>query len=322
MVWVEGGAFSMGSTHPLARRDESPIHRVKVDGFWIDKTEVTNAEFTRFVEATGYETTAERAPTIEEIMSQLPPGTPPPKQEDLVAASLVFTPPDHEVPLTAVAAWWRWKPGANWRHPEGPGSSIENRMDHPVVHISWYDAVAYAEWAGKRLPTEAEWEYAARGGLDGEPFTWGDAPLSDEEPQTNIWQGRFPMKNTELDGYVHTAPVGTYAPNGYGLVDMAGNVWEWTADWYRPDTYAIHKSALDKAGADAIENPKGPPASKNPNEPYGIHRVQRGGSFLCSDSYCASYRPSARMPGSPDSGASHIGFRCVVSGPEGQAEEE
>lgn len=311
MTWVEGGEFSMGSDFRLARTDEQPIHRVRVEGFWIDTTEVTNAQFREFVEATGYVTVAEKPPTVEEIMEQLPPGTPPPKQEDLVAASLVFTPPNRPVPLNNVAAWWSWSPGADWRHPSGPDSSIEGKDDYPVVHVAWYDAVAYCEWAGKRLPTEAEWEYAARGGLDGKPFTWGDEPLSEEKPQANIWQGNFPNKNTVADGYETAAPVKQFPANGYGLFDMGGNVWEWTADWFRRDTYALRVKQIGKSSV--AVNPQGPRESFDPNQPYTPQRSTRGGSFLCNDSYCSSYRPSARMGCSPDTGLSHTGFRCVKS---------
>lgn len=317
MAWVPGGEFSMGSDFRLARPDERPIHRVRVDGFWIDETEVTNAEFREFVDATGYVTVAEKPPELEEIMAQLPPGTPPPKEEDLVAASLVFVPPNHRVPLNNVGAWWRWVHGANWRHPAGPESSIAGKDDHPVVHVAYYDALAYAEWAGKRLPTEAEWEYAARGGLEGKPFTWGDEPLSEEQPQCNIWQGEFPVRNTMKDGYARTAPVGSFPANGYGLYDMAGNVWEWTTDWFRRDAYARR---LKKLGADeAAVNPTGPADSFDPNQPYTPQRVTRGGSFLCNDVYCSSYRPSARMGCSPDTGLAHTGFRCVKSPPTDQA---
>lgn len=311
MVWIEGGEFSMGSDHPLSRANERPIHRVRVDGFWIDRTEVTNAQYREFVEATGYVTTAEKVPDVDEMMKQLPPGTPRPKEEDLVAASLVFSPPNRPVPLNNVGAWWRWVHGANWKHPQGPGSSIEGKDNYPAVHISWYDATAYCEWAGKRLPTEAEWEFAARGGLDGEPFTWGNAPLSDEEPQANIWQGRFPDRNTGADGYTRVAPVGKFPANGYGLRDMAGNVWEWTADWFHHETYAMRAKKVGEGQVSV--NPKGAAKSFDPNQPYTPQRATRGGSFLCNDSYCASYRPAARMGTSPDTGLSHTGFRCVKS---------
>jgi sulfatase modifying factor 1 len=307
MVWVPGGDFTMGSDHPLGRKDELPMHRVRVDGFWMDATEVTNAQFRKFVETTGYVTIAEQPVEWDELKKQLPPGTPKPPDEHLQPGSMVFTPPDTAVSLKDVHGWWTWTPGASWRHPEGPASSIEGREDHPVVQVSWYDAVAYCEWVGKRLPTEAEWEFAARGGLDGKPFVWGDAPLSDEKPQSNIWQGEFPHSNTKADGYVRTAPVKAFAPNGFGLFDVAGNVWEWTSDWYRPDTYAL------RAGQDVAENPTGPKRSDDPRRPFMPQRVQRGGSFLCNDVYCASYRPAARMPCSPDTGMSHVGFRCVMT---------
>ncbi|MEM1061685.1 MAG: formylglycine-generating enzyme family protein [Planctomycetota bacterium] len=306
MVWIEGGEFVMGSDDVLARRDELPLHRVRVDGFWIDATEVTNRHFAAFVKETGYVTTAERVPDLREIMAQFPPGTPEPSAENLVAASVVFTPTEGEVSLRDASQWWAWTPGADWRHPEGPASSIAGREDHPVVHVSWFDAVAYAEWAGKRLPTEAEWEFAARGGLDRKPFAWGDEPVSESEPACNIWQGDFPHRNTLADGFLRTAPAGTFEPNRYGLFDMAGNVWEWTADWYRPDAYAL-------CGPPELlsVNPTGPERPFDPRRPNMPQRVQRGGSFLCNDSYCASYRPAARMPCAPDTGMSHVGFRCV-----------
>ncbi len=230
MVWIPGGEFTMGSDTALARRVERPPHRVRVVGFWIDQTEVTNVQFRQFVDATGYITVAERAPTWEEIKKQLPPGRPKPPDDVFVPASLVFTPPDHPVPTDNPRAWWSWTPGANWRHPEGPHSDLTDRDNHPVIHVSWDDAVAYANWAGKRLPTEAEWEFAARGGRNRAQFTWGNDPFSPAAPQANIWQGRFPDNNTQIDGYGRTAPVGSFPPNGYGLYDMAGNVWEWTLD--------------------------------------------------------------------------------------------
>ncbi len=310
MRWIEGGTYQRGSEFPDARLEERPVHAVRVDGFFMDVTEVTNAQFRAFVEATGYVTTAERVPTLEEIMKQVPPGTPPPPAEALVAGSLVFTPPPQPVPLHNPAAWWRWVPGADWRHPQGPGSSIDGMDDYPVVHVSWYDAAAYAEWSGKRLPTEAEWEYAARGGLVGKHYGWGDAPYSEESPQANIWQGRFPNANSGKDGYVGLAPVKSFPPNGLGLYDLSGNAWEWTADWYRPDTY-VRQLRASEGGV--LVNPRGPERSYNPREPLAPSRATRGGSFLCHDSYCSAYRPSARQGTAVDTSLSHTSFRCVVS---------
>ena len=307
MVWIQGGEFRMGSDAPTAWQDERPSHRVVVDGFWIDITEVTNAEFKKFVEATGYVTTAEQPPTVEEILGNSPPGTPPPSPDMLVAGSLVFTPPGGEVPLNDLRRWWKWTPGANWQHPEGPGSDLKGRENHPVVQVSWFDAKAYAEWAGKRLPTEAEWEYAARGGLDSMPYVWGAAGPSETNPQANLWTGSFPHKNTAMDGFAGTAPVRKFEANGYGLYDMAGNVWEWCADWYDRDLYQ------SRSPTEAVINPRGPEQSRDPLRPYMSQRAQRGGSFLCNDSYCSRYRPSARHGCTPDTGMSHVGFRCVKS---------
>jgi formylglycine-generating enzyme required for sulfatase activity len=295
MVWVPGGWFWMGDE---SIPDARPVRRVYVDGFWMDRTEVTNHQFARFVNATGYQTVAERQPDPRDY-----PNVPP---HQLVPGSAVFTPPARPVPMHDPLAWWRYVPGANWRQPEGPGSSLTGRMNHPVVHICWEDAVAYATWAGKRLPTEAEWEFAARGGLDRKPFVWGDELLPGGKWQANIWQGEFPYENHVDDGYAGTAPVGSFPPNGYGLFDMAGNVWEWCADWYRPDYYA---TAPEK-------NPPGPETGVPPRYPETrSERVRRGGSFLCSDNYCRRYLPGARDKNPPDSSANHTGFRCVRSGP-------
>lgn len=302
MAWIPGGEFTMGTDSPWGRPEEKPPHRVRVDGFWMDRTEVTNSQFEEFVRATGYVTTAERAPELGEIMRQLPDGTPPPKPENLVPGSLVFTPPDSSVPLTDPSAWWKWTPGADWRHPEGPRSTIQSREHHPVVQVSWDDATAYASWAGKRLPTEAEWEFAARGGLDGRPFVWGDEPRPGGRILANVWQGAFPVQNTLEDGYSSTAPVASFPPNGYGLFDMAGNVWEWCGDLYDPACYR------SRAGRAVVVNPSGPARVRGPEQ-----RSQRGGSFLCSDSYCLRYRPGARQGCARDTGMSHVGFRCVRS---------
>jgi len=311
-VWIPGGEFTMGSSELDALATERPAHRVRVSGFWMDAHEVTNAEFARFVAATGYVTTAQKKPDWEEMKKQVPPGTPRPDDSALVAGALVFTPPSGPVPLDDIGQWWRYVPGADWRHPEGPGSSIDGRDDYPVVNVCWDDACAYARWAGKRLPTEAEWELAARGGLEGNRFAWGDqAPPARLAPGqhglANIWQGEFPHRNTQEDGYTLAAPVMSYPPNGYGLYDMAGNVWEWCADWYRVDEYRRRASDV------ALENPLGPTESFDPLDPYAPKRVIRGGSFLCHITYCESYRTAARRGGSPDTGSCHTGFRCVVS---------
>jgi formylglycine-generating enzyme required for sulfatase activity len=307
MVWLAGGEFTMGTDSDSGWPDEKPAHRVRVDSFAIDSTEVTNAQFRTFVEQTAYVTTAEKAPTLEEVMSQVAPGTPSPKPADLVPGGLVFTPPAGRVDLNDFSQWWRWVPGASWRHPEGPGSTIEGREQHPVVQVSWDDAAAFARWAGKRLPTEAEWEFAARGGLEGKPFVWGDQPPTSGPSLANIWQGEFPHQNSAADGFAQTAPVRSFPPNGFGLYDMAGNVWEWCADWYDRELYGR------RAGPGAVVNPTGPDRSIDPARPYTPQRVQRGGSFLCNDSYCSRYRPSARHGCSPDTGMSHVGFRCAVT---------
>jgi formylglycine-generating enzyme required for sulfatase activity len=299
MVLVPAGEFLMGSDAPGAREDERPVHRVQLRAFWIDATEVTNAQFREFVNATGYRTVAERPIDWEVLRLQLPPDTPRPPEERLSPGSLVFSPPDQPVPLDDPSAWWRWTPGACWRHPEGPDSSIESRMGHPVVHIAFEDAQAYARWAGKRLPTEAEWERAARGGLSQATFVWGNEPP--DPSRCNIWQGDFPVRNAALDGFIATAPVRSYPANAFGIFDMAGNVWEWCADAYRPDAYAIEvqdQGVTIEPRFDAPENSAAP-------------RVLRGGSFLCSDQYCTGYRPSARMSSSPDTSLGHTGFRCA-----------
>ena len=304
MVWVKGGTFSMGADNDQAAPDEYPKHNVTVKGYWIDVHEVTNAEFERFVRATGYVTTAERKPFWNDLKKQLPPGTPQPPESELVPASLVFESPGDDISLDDYSQWWVWKKGASWRHPQGPGSDIAGKGNHPVVHVSWFDAQAYCKWAGKRLPTEAEWEFAARGGLTNKVYPWGNEPVDSGKPKANTWQGSFPGKNTVRDGYYYTAPVGSYAPNGYGLVDMAGNVWEWCSDYYNSDYY--------REVSRGTVNPVGPSRSYDPDEPYAIKRVIRGGSFLCNDAYCSGYRVARRMKSTEDSGMEHLGFRCVA----------
>ena len=315
MVWVPGGEFSMGCADPRGipfggsdpMADARPIHRVRVGGFWMDATEVTNDEFAAFVDATGYVTVAERPPRAEDF-----PGAPP---ENLVAGSIVFTPPEGPVPLRdstgqAHLRWWQYVPGASWRHPAGPDSDLAGRGREPVVHVAFADAEAYARWAGKRLPTEAEWEFAARGGLAGAPYPWGSEFRPDGRWMANTWQGRFPGENTAADGFAGIAPVGSYPANAYGLHDMSGNVWEWCADWYRPDTYAIDAGP---GGGRVVADPHGPSESFDPQEPGQPKRVQRGGSYLCSEQYCSRYIVGTRGKGEVSSATNHIGFRCVKS---------
>ena len=306
MVWIPAGNFMMGGDNEQARKDEYPKHGVKVNGFYMDATEVTNAQFSEFVKATGYITTAEKDINWDEIKSQVPPNTPKPPDSVLKAASLIFVPTKSEVNLNDYSQWWAWTRGANWKHPNGPNSDIIGKDNFPVTHVSWDDAVAYSKWAGKRLPTEAEWEYAARGGLVNNTYSWGKTFDENGVSKCNFWQGNFPYLNLNKDGFMGAAPVKSFAPNGYGLYDVAGNVWEWCADLYNNDYYTqLSKTKL------AI-NPKGPTKSYDPDEPLITKRVMRGGSFLCNDSYCSGYRVSARMKSSPDSGMEHLGFRCVM----------
>jgi formylglycine-generating enzyme required for sulfatase activity len=308
MVWIPGGEFDMGAVvngqgskeMPMPSNDAEPVHRVWVDGFWMDKTEVTNEEFAKFVAATGYVTIAEKAPTREEF-----PEAPP---ENLVAGAVVFAPPEHEVSLDDHYQWWSYVKGANWRHPLGPRSDIKGREKYPVVQIAYPDAEAYARWAGKRLPTEAEFEFAERGGLSRKTYAWGDDFRPNGKWMANTFQGQFPVHDDGEDGFVGLAPVAQFSPNGYGLYDMAGNVWEWCSDWYRPDYY----EQLQKAGGVAV-NPKGPDSSFDPAEPDESKRVQRGGSFLCTDQYCCRYIVGTRGKGEVNTGTSHLGFRCVRS---------
>ncbi len=308
MVWIPGGEFSMGAQEPPQMRDwigmqatadSRPVHRVLVDGFWMDETEVTNEQFAAFVAATGYVTVAERAPRAEDF-----PGVPP---EALVAGSAVFSAPAEPVSLSNALQWWSYVPGASWRHPLGPDSSIESKDREPVVQVAYEDALAYAEWAGKRLPTEAEWEFAARGGLTGKIFPWGDEFTHGSQWMGNTHQGHFPDHDTGADSFVGVGPVAQFPPNDYGLYDVGGNVWEWVSDWYRPDYYA----ELAAAGT-AARNPQGPSSSHDPEEPGVPKRVHRGGSFLCTDQYCARYMVGTRGKGDAGTSTNHLGFRTVL----------
>lgn len=291
MVWVPGRTFAMGSEGQYP--EEGPVHDVSVGGFWIDRLAVRNRDFERFVRATGHVTLAEREADPADYPDALP--------ELLVPASSVFFAPRHAVDMRDAYNWWSYVPGANWRHPYGPGSSVRDRPDHPVVHLAWEDAEAYAKWAGKEIPTEAEWELAARGGLDGATYAWGDELNPDGVWMANTWQGRFPYENTAADGYVGTSPVGRYPPNGYGLYDMIGNVWEWTADWYAAhadaDTPCCGPTARDRSIERGTRVPR---------------KVIKGGSHLCAPNYCRRYRPAARMAQPVDTATCHIGLRCVV----------
>jgi formylglycine-generating enzyme required for sulfatase activity len=299
MEWIPGGTFLMGSDRHYP--EEGPAHQVTVDGFWIDRTPVTNAMFRCFVEATGHVTLAERPPSAADY-----PGARP---ELLVPASIVFVRPARPVDLGNHYNWWQLVPGADWRHPLGPSTSLEGLDDHPAVHVAYEDAAAYARWARKKLPTEAEFEYAARGGLDGVEFAWGDELSPGGQMMANTWQGRFPHENLAADGYEGTSPVGAFPANGYGLLDMIGNVWEWTTDWYAA------RHTPKGHGCCGLVNPRGGTRadSVDPREPIKIPRkVMKGGSFLCAPNYCRRYRPSARMAQTIDTATCHLGFRCVV----------
>jgi sulfatase modifying factor 1 len=301
MVWIPGGTFRMGSDKHYP--EERPAHRVTVDGFWIDRYPVTNERFARFVAATSHTTFAEMPPKPDDY-----PGSNP---ELLFAGSLVFVQPPRAIDLSDVTNWWQYVRGADWRHPYGPESSLEGLAQHPVVHVAFGDAESFAAWEGKALPTEAEWEFAARGGLDGAAYAWGDEFLPEDRHLANTWQGEFPWQHLSRDGYERTSPVGVFPPNGYGLYDVIGNTWEWTTDWYQP------KHPREEMKACCIpSNPRGPAleASYDPSQPaIAIPRkVLKGGSHLCAPNYCRRYRPAARYPQPVDTSTSHVGFRCIV----------
>jgi formylglycine-generating enzyme len=304
MAMIPGGTFTLGARESqFARPDEFPNRQVSVNSFLMDIHPVTNAQFRAFVEATGYVTTAEKDVDWEEMKKQLPRGTPRPHDSLLRASSMVFESPKGQVSMNDYQSWWRWQTGASWMHPSGPGSTIVGLDNYPVVHVSWDDAQAFAQWAGKRLPTEAEWEYAARGGNDDFIYPWGNDPVSPD--RANYWQGEFPYRNVVDDGFEGIAPVKSFPPNAFGLYDMAGNVWQWTSDWFHASYYSTLPAGT------VTDNPQGPNTSYDPLEPGVPKKSIRGGSFLCNDSYCAGYRASSRMKSSPDSGMSHLGFRCV-----------
>ena len=309
MIWIPGGKFYQGAqeTDEMAMNHEKPAHAVAVDGFFMDETEVTNAEFKKFIVETGYMTVAEKEIEWAEIKKQLPPNTPKPHDSILQPGSLIFKKTRESIPnLYDYSQWWEWKIGANWKQPYGPGSTIEGKDNFPVVHIALEDAIAYCDWAGRRLPTEAEWEYAARGDQSNARFSWGNDNNNLAE-MANTWEGEFPIENTMEDGFENKSPVKSYPPNPYGLYDMAGNVWEWTQDWYNVNYYS------EVAGKETIKNPKGAESAFNPNNPQMPEKVIKGGSFLCNASYCASFRISARMANSTDSAQEHLGFRTVAT---------
>lgn len=304
MVKIPSGTFDMGGDSDQASPDEYPKHQVMVDAFYMDATEVTNIQFKRFVDATKYVTTAERKPDWNELKKSVPPNTPKPNDSLLVAASLVFKSTTESVSLHDVSQWWSWIKGTNWKHPQGLKSNIIGKENFPVVHVSWDDAMAYCKWAGKRLPTEAEWEWAARGGLTNNIYPWGNEAVNVGKSKINSWGGIFPYKNDLKDGFMKSAPVKSFKSNGYGLYDMSGNVWEWCRDWY---DYNYYKTLAGKL----TQNPQGPAKSNDPEDPFTAKKSLKGGSFLCNESYCTGYRVARRMKSSPDTGLEHTGFRCV-----------
>jgi len=298
MEWIPGGTFLMGSNHHYP--EEAPVHEETVGAFWMDGHLVTNSEFQKFVEATGHVTIAERVPDAAQYPGALP--------HMLVPGSVVFRQPNLRVDLRNHFNWWTYLPGASWRHPEGPESSLKGRENHPVVHVAYADVEAYAHWAGKEVPSEAEWEFAARGGLEGAVYTWGNEFAPDGKMMANVWQGEFPLQNLLVDGFERTSPVGAFPANGYGLYDMAGNVWEWTSDWYRSHHKPAGSCCSGRAKGDGREKSYDPqtPEIKIPR------KILKGGSFLCAANYCLRYRPAARIPQQIDTGTCHQGFRCIV----------
>lgn len=304
MIFVEGGEFEMGGDNDDAMQDEFPKHKVVINSFWMDETEVTNDQFMKFVESTGYVTTAEKAIDWNEIKKILPPNTPKPHDSLLSPASLIFYQTNAE-DMNDYTQWWRLEKNANWKQPFGKDSDIKGKGNHPVIHISWEDAIAYCKWSGKRLPTEAEFEYASRGGLKNNIYSWGNEPIYEGNVKANTWEGKFPSSNNMKDNYYYTSPVKSFKPNGYGFYDLGGNVWEWCSDWY-------HSNYYEMIGSTVTSNPRGPETSYDPNEPYSPKKVMRGGSFLCNDSYCSGFRNSMRMKSTPDSSSLHAGFRTVV----------
>ena len=298
MIFIKGSTFEMGADSNQAEKDEFPKHKVTVSGFWIDETEVTNAQFADFVNATNYITTAEKNIDWDELKKQLPPNTPKPSDENLQPSSLVF-----KMVTNQNDHWWIMEKGASWKHPSGENSDIVGKENYPVIQVSWYDAMAYCKWAKKRLPTEAEWEFAARGKLKNKMYSWGNEPINQGKSKANSWQGDFPKTNLLIDTFLKSAPVKSFPANGYGLYDMPGNVWEWCSDWY--DFQYYQNTAL------GITNPKGSEMSDDPEDKFAQKRSLRGGSFLCSEGYCSGYRNAKRMKQTPDTSMEHIGFRCV-----------
>ncbi len=310
MVWIPGGEFSQGAVpqDEMAMAHEKPAHRVAVNGFFMDITEVTNAEFEKFVKETGYMTIAERKIDWEEMKKQLPEGTPKPHDSIMQPGSLTFKKTKSPVPnLYDFSQWWRWTIGANWKQPNGPGSTVKGKGDYPVVHIAYDDALAYCEWAGRRLPTESEWERAARGTKESTIYFWGD-DITSLSQMANTWEGEFPVSNTQVDGNERRAPVKSYTPNDFGLYDISGNVWEWTSDWYSTNYYKEVSSDNE-----ILYNPSGAERPYNQRDPYAREKIMKGGSFLCNASYCASYRVSSRMASSLDSSHEHLGLRTIAT---------